>query len=55
MVRPSGKDLKFTRELIEAGMVKSIIDQIFSLPEVAAAHAYCEVGHTRGKTIIRIS
>ena len=55
MVRPSGKDLNFIRELIEAGMVKSIIDKIFSLPEVAAAHAYCEVGHTRGKNIIRIS
>jgi NADPH:quinone reductase-like Zn-dependent oxidoreductase len=55
MVRTSGKDLNFIRELIEAGKVKSIIDKIFSLPEVASAHAYCEEGHTRGKTIIRIS
>jgi NADPH:quinone reductase-like Zn-dependent oxidoreductase len=55
MVRPSGKDLKLLRALIEAGKVKAIIDKIFSLQEVAAAHAYCEVGHTRGKTIIRIS
>lgn len=55
MVRPSSKDLKFIRALIEAGKVKSIIDKMFSLQEVAAAHAYCEVGHTRGKTIVRIS
>jgi NADPH:quinone reductase-like Zn-dependent oxidoreductase len=55
MVRPSGKDLDFIRELIEAGQVKSIIDRIFSLSEVAAAHAYCEAGHSRGKNIIRIS
>lgn len=54
MVRPSGKDLNYIRELIEAGKVKSIIDKIFPLSEVAAAHAYCEAGHTRGKNIIRI-
>jgi len=54
MVRSSGKDLNFIRELIEAGKVKSIIDKIFPLSEVAAAHAYFEEGHTRGKNIIRI-
>jgi len=54
MVRPNGMDLNFIRELIEAGKVKSIIDKIFSLQEVAAAHVYCEAGHSRGKNIIRI-
>lgn len=55
IVRPNGKDLDFIRELIEAGKVKSIIDRIFPLSKVPAAHAYCEVGHARGKTIIKIS
>lgn len=55
MVRSSGKDLSFIRELIEAGKITSIIDRIFPLSEVAAAHAYCEEGHSRGKNIIRIS
>ncbi len=55
MVKPDGKDLDFIRELIEAEKVKPVIDKSFPLSEVAAAHSYCETGHTRGKSVITIA
>src|SRR5260370_37124779 len=42
-------DLEVIRALIESGKVRSIIDRTFPLQEVAAAIAYVEAGHGRGK------
>jgi NADPH:quinone reductase-like Zn-dependent oxidoreductase len=46
------EDLIFVRDLIEAGKVKSVIDRVYPLREVAEAHRYMEKGHARGKVII---
>ena len=46
------EDIIFVRELIEAGKVKSVIDRVYPLREVAEAHRYMEKGHARGKVII---
>ena len=42
----------FVRDLIEVGKVKSVIDRVYPLSEVAEAHRYMEKGHARGKVII---
>ena len=45
-------DLEVIRALIESGKVRSIIDRTFPLEEVAAAIAYVEAGHVRGKVVV---
>ena len=45
-------DLEVIRLLIESGRVRSIIDRTYPLDEVAAAIAYVEAGHTRGKVVL---
>ncbi|GMT46828.1 MAG: alcohol dehydrogenase [bacterium] len=52
MVKANSNDLDFIKDLIEAGKIKSVIDKTFPLSQVAAAHTYCEAGHSRGKNVI---
>ena len=53
-VRPNREDLRFVRELIEAGKVTPVIDRTYSLREVPDAIRYLEEGHARGKVVITI-
>jgi NADPH:quinone reductase-like Zn-dependent oxidoreductase len=41
-------------ELIEAGHVRPVIDQTFSLEQIADAHRYVETGHAHGKVVLRV-
>lgn len=52
LAQPSPRDLIAIRELIEDGLVKSIIDRTYKLAEIAEAHAYSEMGHTVGKIVL---
>jgi len=49
---PSVQDQVFTKELLEAGKVKPVIDRRYSLSEVPEALRYLEGGHTRGEIVI---
>jgi NADPH:quinone reductase-like Zn-dependent oxidoreductase len=48
----SGVDLRFVKELIEAGKVTPVIDRTYSLNDTADAIRYLETGHARGKILI---
>ena len=50
----SKQDLAFIADLIQAGKVKPVIDRHYPLGETAAAVAYVEEGHARGKVIIDV-
>jgi len=48
------KDLVFVKELLEAGMIKPVIDRRYTLSEVPEAFRYFEEGHAKGKVIIAL-
>ena len=49
-----GKCLDEVRVLIEQGSVRPIIDAVYSLDEIIAAHKHVETGQTRGKVVLSI-
>jgi NADPH:quinone reductase-like Zn-dependent oxidoreductase len=48
------KDFDYLAELLGSGRMKSVIDRRYPLAEVAAAVAYVEEGHARGKVVIDV-
>lgn len=48
----SAEDLEAVRELIEAGVVKSIVDKCYPMEQAADAHRYAESGKKTGHVVI---
>jgi NADPH:quinone reductase-like Zn-dependent oxidoreductase len=54
-LKSSASDLDQLTEWIEAHQLRPILDRSYPLAETAAAHAYAEQGHVRGKVALTIS
>lgn len=44
--------LRFLKELIEAGELRTVTDRCYSLDEIAEAHRHAESGHKKGHVVI---
>lgn len=54
-VKPRGGDLEKITALVEAGKIRPIVESVFPLEEIAAAHRRSETGHVRGKVAIKVA
>jgi NADPH:quinone reductase-like Zn-dependent oxidoreductase len=52
--KPNGVRLKELATLIDAGLVKPIVETILPLKEVRKAHESSQSGHTRGKIVLQV-
>lgn len=55
LVTERQEDLVLVKELIESGILTSVVDRSFSLEHVAEAHRYAESGAKRGYVAISVS
>ncbi|WP_343306525.1 NADP-dependent oxidoreductase [Chitinophaga niabensis] len=53
MVSSNGEDMVKLAELLEKGIIKSHVSQVFPFAEIAKAHQQVETGRTVGKVIVR--
>lgn len=54
-VQPNGPQLAEIGQLADAGKLRVVIDSVFPLSEIRAAHARSETGRARGKIVIQVS
>ena len=50
----SGSQLQEITQLIESGIIKPVIDQVFPFEKTNEALAYLESGHAKGKVIVKV-
>lgn len=55
VIKETAEDMAYFKELIETGQLKAVIDQVYSLDEIAKAHAYVDTGHKKGNVIISMN
>ena len=51
----STAQLAFLRKLFEAEKYKAVIDKVYPMEEVVAAHTYVDTGRKKGNVVLKIA
>ena len=54
LVHPDQKRLEIFHDMVSAGTLRPIIDQVFPLKDAAQAHRRLETGHGQGKVVLKV-
>ena len=49
------KDFAIIKELADAGKLKPVVDQTYTLEQIGEAHAYVDTGHKKGNVVLAIA
>jgi NADPH:quinone reductase-like Zn-dependent oxidoreductase len=53
VLRPRRSDLEELARLAEAGTLRPVVGDVYSLDAIREAHARMQSGHARGKIVVR--
>ena len=53
-MRAEGKQLSEITKLVEAGVIRPIVDKVFPFEQTNEAMAYVEAGRSKGKVVIKV-
>jgi alcohol dehydrogenase len=53
-MKPDGKQLTEITALIEAGIIRPVVDKVFSFLETNEAMSYVEAGRAKGKVVVKV-
>ena len=53
-MRSNGPQLREITRLVEAGVIRPVMDRVFPFESVSEALAYVEAGHARGKVVVKV-
>jgi NADPH:quinone reductase-like Zn-dependent oxidoreductase len=54
-MRAEGQQLREIAKLIDAGIIRPVVDKVFPFEQMPEALAYVETGRAKGKVVVRVA